>query len=113
MKKLLVLFVSVLSASAFGMTEKAQKEITEMIVTGDYQKLRNVAYGMEKGAFGHDENPITACAIRKVIILLYPDKSDDTDYANESISCQKVAPTQNKKAWETASTLVTAIQAKK
>ena len=30
MKKLLVLFVSVLSASAFGMTEKAQKEIAEL-----------------------------------------------------------------------------------
>ncbi|WGE32574.1 hypothetical protein NYR60_02900 [Actinobacillus genomosp. 2] len=115
MKKLLLLsFIScALSMPAFSMTEKAQKEVADMIATGDYQKMRNVAYGMEQGMFGHDENPITACALRRVIILAHQDKVDDSDYANEAIGCKKIKPTENRKAWEITLTVLKSALSKK
>ncbi len=113
MKKLIPTLLLVASVSAFGATEKAQKEIAEAIATGEYQKLRNVAYSMESGTFGHDENPLAACALRRVILLVNSSQVDVTDYNNEAIACRKIQVTDNQQAWETAFSIAKAISAKK
>ncbi|RZN75730.1 hypothetical protein [Avibacterium paragallinarum] len=67
MKKLmLAMLCSMLSLSVFAMTDEAKNELTKAL-RGDYQTLRNVAYSMKSGIRGHDKNPITACALRKII----------------------------------------------
>ncbi|HDR1418386.1 TPA: hypothetical protein QB189_000138, partial [Pasteurella multocida] len=53
MKKLFILItLSLFSLASFSMTDKAQKEL-EKALKGDYQTLRNVAFAMEQGSFGH------------------------------------------------------------
>ncbi|HDR1208486.1 TPA: hypothetical protein QB282_002163, partial [Pasteurella multocida] len=94
--------------SSFSMTEKAQKEL-EKALTGDYQSLRNVAFSMEQGSFGHDKNPVSACALRRVILFVNSDKADDTDYANELISCKNIHATENRQAWEIALKIVNSL----
>ncbi|OOH92185.1 hypothetical protein BMT54_01275 [Pasteurellaceae bacterium 15-036681] len=101
MKKLIAVLACALSVSAFGATEKAQREIEEAM-SGDYQKLRNVAFAMRDGTFGHDKNPISACALRKVILLIHPDKADVGDYANEYHDCGKLSMQDSMEAWNVA-----------
>lgn len=109
MKKLVAIVGCVLSMSAFGITEKATKEFNNMLTTGDYQEMRNVAYSMQTGTYGYDENPIMACAIRKAILLTYPNKVADSDYSNEYVTCAKIRADENKKAWEMTINLLTII----
>ncbi|ARA69624.1 hypothetical protein M8868_10475 [Pasteurella multocida] len=105
MKKLFILItLSLFSLASFSMTDKAQKEL-EKALKGDYQTLRNVAFAMEQGSFGHDKNLVSACALRRVILFVNSDKADDTDYANELITCKNIHATENRQAWEIALTI--------
>ncbi|EFM88704.1 Uncharacterised protein [Actinobacillus pleuropneumoniae] len=113
MKKLLLTTLCLLSLPAIAMTEKAEQETANALVSGDYQQLRNVAYGMETGSAGHDHNPIAACALRRVILLVNSDKVDMTDFNNEAIACRKIDVTDNQQAWETAFTIAKSISATK
>lgn len=101
MKKLIALLICSVSISAFAATEKATKEL-EKAMTGDYQTLRNVAFAMKDGSFGHDKNPVATCALRKVILIVNQDKTDITDYNNEAIDCGKLKMDEQKSAWEIA-----------
>ncbi|QOF68316.1 hypothetical protein IFE17_02755 [Actinobacillus sp. GY-402] len=113
MKKLLITILAcAMTLPAFAMTEEAQKEVAKAL-TGDYQTLRNVAYAMKDGTFGHDKNPISACALRRVILFVNADKVDATDYSNEAIDCREIAANENQQAWETAITVIKSINATK
>ncbi|MDY3123600.1 MAG: hypothetical protein SOW21_04325 [[Actinobacillus] rossii] len=92
------------------MTDKAKEEVAQAL-TGDYQALRNVAYAMTSGSFGHDKNPISACALRRVILFVNADQVESSDYSNEAIDCRAIHPTENQQAWETALTIVKSINA--
>ncbi|VEI74739.1 Uncharacterised protein [Mannheimia haemolytica] len=112
-KTFITLTLAIASLGATAATEKAQQETANALVSGDYQQLRNVAYGMETGSFGHDHNPIAACALRRVILLVNSDKVDVTDFNNEAIACRKIEVTDNQQAWETAFTIAKSISATK
>lgn len=114
MKKTFVtLTLAIASLAATAATEKAQQEIADVLVSGDYQKMRNVAYGMETGGFGHDTNLIAACAFRRAILFVNADKIDNTDFNNEAITCRKIHATENQQAWEAAFSLAKSINASK
>ncbi|TKI08646.1 hypothetical protein [Martelella alba] len=105
MKKIILisscLVFSVHAASNFelGLAQKA--------LSGDYQSQRNLAfiYGQEKGQGNPGDkdyvpqDDIRACAWRKVILMSNAKIADSTDYANESIDCKKVSPTDNPQVW--------------
>lgn len=113
MKKLLLTVLAcAIALPSFAMTEKAEKEVAKAL-TGDYQTLRNVAYAMKDGSFGHDKNPISACALRRVILFVNSNQVDMTDYNNEAIDCRAIHPTENQQAWETAITIIKSINASK
>ncbi|PJG86197.1 hypothetical protein [Conservatibacter flavescens] len=101
MKKLFASLVLMLPAIGYAATEKAQQEL-EKAMLGDYQSLRNVAYSMKEGTFGHDKNPVSACALRKVILFVNKDEIDTTDYSNEYVDCKNLSMQEHKKSWEIA-----------
>lgn len=109
-KRLLTLLACTIAFPAIAMTDKAKEEVAQAL-TGDYQALRNVAYAMTSGSFGHDKNPISACALRRVILFVNADQVESSDYSNEAIDCRAIHPTENQQAWETALTIVKSINA--
>lgn len=82
-----------------------ESELFKKSLKGDYQAQRNLAYSYQSGWGSPSDkdyikpDPIQACAWRKVILLTNPNKSDLTDYANESNECKKVQATDNVKVW--------------
>lgn len=80
-------------------TAKAKKEL-ELALTGNYQALRNVAFSMKDGSFGHDKQPIVGCALRKVILIVNQDQADISDYSNEYVDCRALNVQDSQKAWE-------------
>nr|DAW76833.1 MAG TPA: hypothetical protein [Caudoviricetes sp.] len=99
MKKLILIIAGLMTLSAQAMTEKAQKEV-EKALSGDYDTLRNVAYSMKTGSFGHDLNPVAGCALRKVILLTQSDKTHSGDYGNEYVDCKALSPADSEAAWK-------------
>ncbi|MEE6030318.1 hypothetical protein [Avibacterium paragallinarum] len=100
MKKLAIaLLCYAISLSTFAMTDKAKNELTKAL-QGDYQTLRNVAYSMSNGIRGHDKNPIMACALRKIILIVNSDETDAGDYSNEYVDCKALPLIDSEKAWK-------------
>ncbi|MFZ7224326.1 hypothetical protein [Avibacterium avium] len=100
MKKLAIaLLCSTFTLSTFAMTDKAKNELTKAL-QGDYQTLRNVAFAMKDGSFGHDKNPIAGCALRKIILIVNQSETDTGDYGNEYVDCKKLSPDESEQAWK-------------
>ncbi|OVZ94878.1 hypothetical protein CBW58_02055 [Yersinia frederiksenii] len=83
-----------------------EPDMIKKALSGDYQTQRNLAYSYSAG-WGKSgdsdfipQDPIRACAWRKVILLKNQKKADSTDYANESIDCNQIHPTENKDVWK-------------
>lgn len=98
MKKLLLLFF-MLPVMASGMTKTAEKEL-EKALDGDYQALRNAAFSLKNGYSGYDKNPTAACTLRKIILIVFPNKADETDYSNEYVDCSSLPKEEQAKAWK-------------
>lgn len=100
MNKLLIsMLCGLISVSAFSMTDKAKGELNKAL-QGDYQALRNVAFGMKDGSFGHDHNPIAGCALRKITLIVAQNETDTGDYGNEYVDCKALSPDESEKAWK-------------
>ncbi|WP_109059455.1 hypothetical protein [Aggregatibacter aphrophilus] len=102
MRKIAVLLgLFAVSLSSLAMTDKAKDELQKAL-SGDYQTMRNVAYAMKEGSFGHDKNPIAGCAFRKLILIVNQDKTDAGDYGNEYVECKALSPNESEQAWKMA-----------
>lgn len=90
---------SLLSISAFAMTDKAKEELNQAL-QGNYQALRNTAFSMKTGSAGHDKNPIAGCALRKIILIVSQNETDMSDYSNEYVDCKALSPSESEQAWK-------------
>lgn len=104
----MTLICAVVSSNAYAITDKAKAEL-DLAMQGDYQALRNVAFSMSQGGFGFEKNPVSSCALRKVILIAKQDKTDITDYNNEHIDCKGLTFNENEKAWRIALTVLSEI----
>lgn len=101
------LFTSLLLACyvTFAGAADNEQNMIKKALSGDHQTQRNLAYSYSMGWGKSGDNDfipldaIRACAWRKVILLTNQKKADSTDYANESIDCNNVHPTENKDVW--------------
>lgn len=104
MRKILFIFLMFIGFTASA-NDKGQLEMVNKALTGDYQTQRNLAFNYSNGWGSQGEadffpkSPVHACAWRKVILLTNTEKSDNSDYGNESIDCKNVHPTDNKAVW--------------
>ena len=103
--KALSLIIAAISIAPIIASATSTKDLVTKSFAGDYQSQRNLAFSYQNGwGSASDEDYIApdliqSCAWRKVILLTNAKKSDSTDYANESIDCKNVHPTENQKVW--------------
>lgn len=106
MNKILAIGLSVfISFMTSANNDVSEQSMINASLRGDYQIQRNLAFSYRNG-WGETsdidyvpKDVIRSCAWRKIILLTNTKKADTTDYANESIDCKDVHPTNNVEVW--------------
>lgn len=94
MKKAILLSFMIFSSTAFALNQidpNNFEAILKKAYTGDYQSMRNIAYGYAAWPYkNQDKNPILGCAWYRAIIHSGNLKVNETDIGNAQVYCNKL-----------------------
>lgn len=108
MKNLIVVvfFAFSFNAIAESSMPKNEEDLINNAIKNGYQAQRNLAFDYQTGSqkYGGSDlvakNETKSCAWRKILLIANPEKTDNSDTANERFSCRNLDFKQDEEVWK-------------